>query len=365
MSFPAPDATPAGAPQAPHLRSFIAGLPKVELHVHHVGSALPEVVAQLAARHPGTVPADPQALRDFFTFRDFDHFIEVYLATVALIRTPEDVETLTWGVAQELARQNVRYAELTCTPYTSVLEGIPIEGYVEAIESARVRAAAELNLDLAWIFDIPGEIGPDAPMQTARIAVDHGPSALIGFGLGGPEVGSPRPKFKPAFDLARAAGLRSVPHAGETTGPQAVWDALDVLGAERIGHGIGAAQDEALLARLAATGVPLEVCPTSNVATRAVSDYPQHPLRQLVEAGVTVTVNSDDPPMFSTTLNREYEVAAALLGLDETGVADLAVAAVDASFLSDPGKQRLRGEIAGYLAEQLAPAVTHPDPPAV
>ena len=345
-----PDADPAGAPTAPHLRAFIAGLPKVELHVHHVGSALPQVVAQLAARHPGTVPADPQALAEFFTFRDFDHFIEVYLATVALIRTPEDVELLTYGVAQELARQNVRYAELTCTPYTSVLEGIPIEGYVEAIESARVRAAAELGLELAWIFDIPGEIGPDAAMQTARIAVDHGPSALVGFGLGGPEVGSPRPKFKPAFDLARAAGLRSVPHAGETTGPQTVWDALRVLGAERIGHGIGSAQDEGLLTYLAEQGIPLEVCPTSNVATRAVSGYDAHPLPQLVAAGVPATINSDDPPMFSTTLNREYEVAAGLLGLDEAGLAGLAVAAVDASFLPEDRKGSLRAEIAGHLA---------------
>lgn len=354
--FPPPDAEPVGAPTAPHLRAFIADLPKVELHVHHVGSALPQVVAELAARHPGTVPADPQALARFFTFRDFDHFIEVYLATVALIRTPEDVELLTYGVAQELARQNVRYAELTCTPYTSVLAGIPIEGYVEAIESARVRAAAELGLELAWIFDIPGEIGPEAPMRTARIAVDHGPPSLVGFGLGGPEVGNPRPKFKPAFDLARAAGLRSVPHAGETTGAQTVWDALRVLGAERIGHGIASAQDDGLLAHLAERGIPLEVCPTSNVATRAVPGYGDHPLPRLVAAGVPVTINSDDPPMFSTTLNREYEVAAALLDLDEAGVAALAVAAVDACFLSEDHKHTLRTEITGHLAAHTVEA---------
>lgn len=347
---PAPDASPADAPVRPELRTFIAGLPKVELHVHHVGSASPTVVAELAARHPDSgVPADPQALAEYFTFRDFDHFIEVYLATVALIRTPADVELLTYGIAEELARQNVRYAELTCTPYTSVLAGVPIEGYVEAIESARVRAARDLGLELAWIFDIPGETGPDAATRTADIALEHGPSALVGFGLGGPEVGSERRKFKDAFDRARAAGLHSVPHSGETTGPQTIWDAIELLGAERIGHGISAAQDPRLMTYLAEHDIALEVCPTSNVATRAVAGYPDHPLPILVGGGVPVTINSDDPPMFSTTLNREYEVGAALLDLDRAGVAALATAAVDASFLPADRRQTVRTEIAAYL----------------
>ena len=307
-------------------------------------------MSALAERHPGTVPSDPDALRSFFEFRDFAHFIEVYLAVVDLIRTPEDVRLLTYEVAREMTGESIRYAELTCTPYTSVLAGIPIEAYTEAIEDARVAAERDFGLVLRWIYDIPGESGQPAADATLAYAVDHGPSALVGFGLGGPEIGVPRPQFAPHFDAARAAGLRSVPHAGETTGPETIWDALEVLGAERIGHGCSAAGDPALLAHLAATGVALEVCPSSNVATRAVASLDEHPLRTFVEAGVTVTINSDDPPMFGTTLNREYEIAASLLELDAAGVADLAVAAVDASFAPAEVRTRLRDEIAAYTA---------------
>ncbi len=152
-----------------------------------------------------------------------------------------------------------------------------------------------------------------------------------------------RTQFEPHFAAARAAGLHSVPHAGETTGPETVWDAVRLLGAERIGHGTSSAQDPALLSHLAEHGIPLEVCPSSNVATRAVASLAEHPLPTFVEAGVTVTINSDDPPMFSTSLNQEYEIAADLLGLDEKGVADLSRAAVDASFAPDEVKTRLRG----------------------
>ena len=338
------------------LASFIAGLPKAELHVHHVGSASPRIVAELAARHPGVVPSDEAALAEFFAFRDFAHFIEVYLAVVALVRTPDDLRLLTYEVAREMAEgQRIRYAELTCTPYTSVRPdapelGMPIEAYSEAIEDARIAAERDLGLVLRWIYDIPGESGLPAAEATLRYALDHPTDGLVGFGLGGPEIGVSRRQFQPHFEAARAAGLHSVPHAGETTGPQTVWEALGLLGAERIGHGTSAAQDPALLAHLAETGIPLEVCPSSNVATRAVRSLEEHPLRAFVEAGVTVTVNSDDPPMFGTTLNHEYEVVASLLGLDETGVAELARAAVRASFAPDAVRERLLREIDAYAS---------------
>jgi aminodeoxyfutalosine deaminase len=333
------------------VRDFVAGLPKAELHVHHVGSASARIVSELAERHPGTVPSDPEQLARFFRFKDFAHFVEVYLAVVDLIRTPEDIELLTYEIGREMAQgQNLRYAELTCTPYTSVLAGIPIEAYTEAIESARVRAERDFGLVLRWIYDIPGESGLPAADATLSYALSHAPDALVGFGLGGPEIGVPRPQFQPHFDAARAAGLRSVPHAGETTGPETVWHALRLLGAERIGHGTSSAQDPALLAHLAETGIPLEVCPSSNLATRAVATLDEHPLRAFVDAGVTVTINSDDPPMFGTTLNREYEIAANLLDLDQAGIASLATAAVDASFASDDVKSRLRGEIDAYVS---------------
>jgi aminodeoxyfutalosine deaminase len=332
---------------SPHA-AFIAGLPKVELHVHHVGSASPRIVSELAARHPGKVPSDIDELRDFYRFRDFAHFIEVYLAVVDLIREPEDVRLLTYEVAAEMAALNIRYAELTLTPYTSVLAGVPIEAFVEAVEDARTAAERDHRIRLRWIFDIPGEFGVPAAEATADYAVNHAPDTLVGFGLGGPEIGVPRPQFKPAFDRARAAGLHSVPHAGETTGPQTVWDSLELLGAERIGHGTSSTQDTALLAHLVERRIPLEVCPTSNIATRVVDELDHHPIRQMYDAGVLVTVNSDDPPMFGTTLNREYEIAAHLLDLDESGIAELAKNAVGASFMSDPDKVALVGEIDVY-----------------
>ncbi|MFJ8093716.1 adenosine deaminase [Streptomyces griseofuscus] len=339
------------------LRAFIAGLPKAELHVHHVGSASPRIVSELAARHRDSkVPSDPEALAEYFTFTDFAHFIEVYLSVVDLIRTPEDVRLLTYEVARDLARQQVRYAELTLTPFSSTRRGIDERAFMEAIEDARKSAEAEFGTVLRWCFDIPGEAGLQSAEETVRLATDDRirPEGLVSFGLGGPEIGVPRPQFKPFFDRAIAAGLRSVPHAGETTGPQSVWDALNELGAERIGHGTSSAQDPALLAHLAERRIPLEVCPTSNIATRAVRTLDEHPLRQFQQAGVLITINSDDPPMFGTDLNNEYAVAARLLDLDERGVADLAKNAVEASFLDAAGKARLAAEIDTYTTGRLA-----------
>ncbi|MFJ3170007.1 adenosine deaminase [Streptomyces roseus] len=340
----------------PDLHPFIAGLPKAELHVHHVGSASPRIVAELASRHPDSkVPTDPEALADYFTFTDFAHFIEVYLSVVDLVRTPDDVRTLTYEVARDMARQNIRYAELTITPYSSTRRGIDEKAFMEAIEDARKAAETELGVILRWCFDIPGEAGLEAAAETARLAVELRPEGLVSFGLGGPEIGVPRPQFKPYFDAARAAGLHSVPHAGETTGPETIWDSIRELGAERIGHGTSATQDPELLAYLAEHRIALEVCPTSNIATRAVTDLDLHPVKEMVQAGVLVTINSDDPPMFGSDLNNEYAVAARLLDLDERGLAQLAKNAVEASFLDEAGKAKLTAEIDTYTAAWLAP----------
>ena len=333
------------------MSDFIAGLPKAELHVHHVGSASPRIVAELAARHPGTVPSDPEALRDFFVFDGFPHFIRNYLAVVDLIRTAEDVRLLTYEVAADMAAQQIRYAELTVTPYTAVREGLPLEAFLEAIEDARVAAERDFPLELRWIFDIPADFGLPAAELTAAAALDHDVPGLVGFGVGGSERGFPRSMFTEQFDRARAAGLHSVPHAGETTGPETIWDALESLHAERIEHGIAAVEDERLLAHLAEHGIALDVCPTSNVALRVVPDLEQHPVRALVAAGVTVTINTDDPPMFATDLNAEYAIAARLLDLDEAGVGDLARAAVTASFASAEIKDPPTTEIDAYAAQ--------------
>ncbi|WP_020519925.1 adenosine deaminase [Catelliglobosispora koreensis] len=334
------------------MQDFIAGLPKAELHVHHVGSALPRIVAELAARHEGAspVPADPELLKDYFTFTDFGHFVTVYLSVVDLIRDAEDVRILTFEIARELARQNVRYAELTVTPYSHIKRGVPATAFCEAIEDARLSAERELGIQLRWCFDIPGEAGLPAAEVTLKTALEEKPEGLISFGLGGPEIGVPRPQFKPYFAMAKANGLYSVPHAGETTGPQTIWDAINELTPDRIGHGISAAQDPELMAYLAEHQLPIEVCPTSNVCTRAVPAIEEHPLALLSQAGVKFSINSDDPPMFGTTLENEYTVAARLLELDERGVAQLARNAVEQSFAPLDTKRAILGEIDSYVA---------------
>lgn len=329
---------------------FSAGLPKAELHVHHVGSVSQRVVAELAARHPGTVPSDPDQLAKFFVFDDFPHFIRNYLAVVALIKTAEDVRLITYEVAADMAAQNIRYAELTVTPYISISDELPAEGFLEAIEDARLAAERDHDLQLRWIFDIPADFGRPAAELTAAVALDHDVPGLVGFGLGGSERGFPRSMFRDQFDRARAAGLRSVPHAGETTGPESVWDALTSLGAERIEHGIAAVGDRRMLEHLVEHTIALDLCLTSNVALRVVPDLDHHPIRELAAAGVTVTINTDDPPMVGTDLNTEYAIAARLLDLDERGLTELALTAVDTSFASPETKAALRAEIRSYAA---------------
>jgi adenosine deaminase len=284
---------------------WLRGLPKAELHVHLVGSASAETVLELARRHPNQgVPTDGAALRDFFAFTDFAHFIEVYIAVNALVRTPADVEELTYGVAGDLGSQQVRYAELTVTPDSHLLQGMAPDALAEALTRARRRARLDAGVELSWVFDIPGELGLPSALRTIDWVERYAPEGSVGFGLGGPERGVPRAQFAEVFARARALGLHSVPHAGETTGPQTVRDAVALLGAERIGHGITAGQDSALMAELARRGIPLEVCPTSNVRTRAVASYSEHPLPTLVAAGIDVTIGSDDPGMFATTLTQ-------------------------------------------------------------
>ncbi|MEU6426161.1 adenosine deaminase [Microbispora sp. NPDC046973] len=337
---------------SPQLARFIAGLPKAELHVHHIGAASPHIVAELAARYEGTttVPADPAQVEAFYDFRDFAHFLQVYPQIVDLVRTPEDLWTLIYGVGGDLAAQRVRYAELTVTPQPHLARGFAPQEFCEVIEDARRRVEADFGTILRWCFDIPGIPGPPAD-QTLAIALDQRPDGLVSFGLGGAEAGVPRSWFAPHFAAARAAGLHSVPHAGEVVGADHVWQAVRDLGAERIAHGVHSVQDRALLEHLAEHEITLEVCPTSNVCTRSVPSLAEHPLPALVAAGVPITVNTDDPPMFGTDLNREYAVAAELLSLDEKGVADLARAAVEASFLGAEGTSALLAEIDAYAGQ--------------
>ncbi|MDQ3474851.1 MAG: adenosine deaminase [Actinomycetota bacterium] len=337
-----------------NIAAFIAGLPKAELHVHLVGSASVPTVLELARRHPDSgVPTEPAALSAFYEFTDFAHFIEVYIAVNSLVRTPEDIEALVVGIAADLAAQNVRYAEVTATPDSHLLVGIAAEDIAAAYTAGRARAQAEHGVELAWIFDIPGELGLPSGLRTIDWVEQCAPAGSVGFGLGGPEVGIGRPQFAAVFARARALGLASVPHAGETTGPETVWDAINHLAAQRIGHGITAGQDPALTDYLVEHSIPLEICPTSNLRTRAVARIEDHPFPALRAAGVTLTLNSDDPGMFDTTLCHEYEVAHNVFGMSSVELADLARTAVRVSFRSEAGKRELLAEIDAYERAKL------------
>lgn len=319
----------------------LVAMAKADLHVHLVGATAPHTVAALAARHPeGGVPADIEQLRSFFAFRDFLHFLDVYKTVSDLVRTPDDVVMLVTGLAEDMSAQGTGYAEVTVTPDSHVRAGIQATELAQALDDG-ARAARGHGVELAWVYDINGAEGREGARLTLDAALRHPPAALVGFGLGGLEAGVRRASFRAEFAAARAAGLHSLPHAGETVGPEEVWVAIDELGAERIGHGIGAVDDSRLLDRLREDRITLEVCPSSNVATGAVASLAAHPLPRLLAAGTPVVLCSDDPPMFNTTLLDEYRRARDHFGLTGHQLRALARASIEASFAPPAVKQRL------------------------
>lgn len=331
--------------------AFAAALPKVELHLHLVGSASFDTVLTLARRHPdGGVPTDREELRRFYAFRDFPHFLDVYFAVNQLVTTGADVVTLLEGAATELAARNARYAEIQVTPVRNRMSGISYDDLAQALADGRELAAAKHGVELGWIFDGDSALGPAGLEETLDFAVGHRPPGTVGLGLGGPETGVHRSDFAPSFTRARDAGLHCLPHAGETVGPDEVWSAVRDLGAERIGHGIGAAADPALLDHLAEHAVTVEVCPMSNVRTGAVPSLAEHPLPRIVAAGVPVTLATDDPGMFDTDLDTEYRVAHDVLGLTPAQLADIARAGARAAYCSAD----LRAELLAGIDEVVA-----------
>ena len=334
-------------------------MPKVELHVHLEGSIRPETLLQLAQRHEIVLPANTvQGLRQWYTFTDFDHFIEIYFSICQCIRTPDDVELVAREFLEGQAAQNVVYSEVTYTPYSQYLaSGLAFADQLAAINRAREWAARTLNVHMGLVLDISRQLRPDEGCVTAEWAVQGMNDGVVALGLGGPEVGNPPEKFIEAFDLARSAGLHSAPHAGEISGPESIWGALRVLKAERIGHGVACLQDPALVDELRRLQIPLEVCPTSNVCLKVVPNLASHPLPRLLAEGLLVTLNSDDPPMFNTTLTDEYLKAAAAFHLDVQVIEKLVLNALMVSFLPSEQKaaleKRFRAEFLGLMAKHL------------
>jgi aminodeoxyfutalosine deaminase len=300
------------------IETYLQAIPKAELHVHLEGSILPDTLLTLARRNGITLPADTvDGLREWFRFRDFLHFVEIYVTITRCLRTAEDYELIAYEFGAEMARQNVRYAEATFTPGTHAALGVPFDVYFAGLTRGRARARADFGVEIAWIFDIVRD-NPDPrhAEYTLWAALEGRGEGVIALGLGGYEAAMPPDGFAPWFERAREAGLHTIPHAGETGGPESVWGAIRKLGAERLGHGVRSIEDPALMSYLAESGIPLEVCPTSNIRLGIFSGIDTHPMRRLYEAGVAVTINSDDPPLFNTTLNDEVALLHTGFGFD-------------------------------------------------
>jgi adenosine deaminase len=325
------------------LETFIRAMPKVELHVHLEGSIRPETLLDLATRNQVELPArSVDELREWYAFKSFDHFIEVYLAAARCIQTPADVERITSDFLDGQAEQNILHSEVTYTASTQrMLADIPLDDQLEAINRARTRAGREHGVTMSLTIDYPRNLDPDEFVGVARWAVDNMSRGVSALGLGGPEVGYPPELFRQAFAVAREAGLPSVPHAGETEGPESIRGALRDLNAVRIGHGVRCLEDADLVAELRERQVPLEVCPTSNVCLGVAPSFAEHPLPRLLDAGLYVTLNSDDPPMFGTTLTDEYLKAADTFGLGAADVREMVRRAAEATLLPAAQKKDL------------------------
>jgi adenosine deaminase len=348
------------------LQSYLQAVPKAELHVHLEGAIQPSTLLELARRNRVPLPADTVGgLKEWFTFRDFRHFVEIYTAISRCLRTSEDYELIVYEFGAEMARQNVRYAEVTFTPATHALLGVPEEAYLGGLKRGRERIKAEFGVELNWVFDIPRGV-PDLSKRseyadyTVRVAIEGMSEGVVALGLGGMEVGNPPELFERQFDKARAAGLRSTPHAGETVGPESVWGALNALGAERLGHGVRSIEDPKLVEFLVEKQIPLELNPTSNLCLKVYPTIGEHPLRRLYEAGVPMTVNSDDPPLFNTNLNAEVALLASAFGFEVDLIDEILLNGVRHSFLPSEKKQELeasfRSEMATLKAKHLHPA---------
>jgi len=313
----------------------LLALPKADLHVHLEGSIEPPTVVELAARHGVKLTVQEVAAR--YAPGDFNQFIAAYLWVTSFLRDPADFALIMERLGESLARQNVLYAEITLSVGVMFRRE---QDPAANLESIRAAARKIPSLRCAYILDCVRQWGAEPAMEVARCAASLRNEGAIAFGMGGDELSFPASDFRAAYDFARAAGLHSVVHAGETGDPQAIIDAISELGAERIGHGIAAMRSESLMDSLAQSGVCLEVCPTSNLRTGALArqtgkpapSEADHPLPMFLRRGVRVSLGADDPAMFETSLTAEYELAQRI-GVGPAELARLARTGFQCAFL--------------------------------
>jgi adenosine deaminase len=328
------------------IEQLVTSLPKAELHVHLEGSIEPSTVVELAARHGVSLTVEEAAAR--YAPGDFAQFIEAFIWVTSFLRGPEDYALISRRFAESMRRQNVLYAEVTLSIGIMFRRNQDPEANFAALRDAALQVS---GVRLKWIFDAVRQWGASAAMEVARIAVQLRSPDIVAFGIGGDELGLPTSDLRPVYEYVASQGMHRLIHAGEIGGPESVREAVEMLGAERIGHGIAVMRDERTMDFVAARGIPLEVCPTSNLRTgalarqigRETAGYEQHPLASFFRRGLPVTLSSDDPAMFETTVSTEY-VHAHRMGLKSVDLVRLAEAGFQHAFLTDAERTALLRE---------------------
>ncbi len=335
------------------MEEFIRGLPKVELHLHIEGTLEPEMMFHLAERNGLSLPfASVDEVRRAYEFTDLQSFLDIYYQGAAVLQTEQDFYDLMWAYLERAAADNVRHTEMFFDPQTHTERGIgfPVfmAGFARARADARERLGVTSHLIMCFLRHLSEEAALDTLEQARPFLSD-----IIAVGLDSGERGNPPQKFTMAFARARAAGLRAVAHAGEEGPPEYIRDSLDLLGAERIDHGVACEQDDALVQRLAAERIALTVCPLSNMKLQVFPDLAQHNLRRLLQRGVRVTINSDDPAYFGGYIGDNYLAAQRALGLDRRELAQIARHGIEAAFLDEERRAALLAELEEYLVGRV------------
>ncbi|HXZ81573.1 MAG TPA: adenosine deaminase [Terriglobales bacterium] len=340
--------------QENQVSEFIRSLPKAELHLHLEGSVDPPTLAELSRRHNTPLrvenpryivgPDSGQELTEadverLYRYEDFLGFLMAFKAVSERLRTPEDFEVITYRLMQKLHAENVLHAEVYVSVGVIHFRGQEFAPIFEGLESGRTRGERDFGISLLWIFDATRHFGPAPAMRVVEEAMIYHDRGVVGFGIGGDEKRAGPELFGEVYAQARKHGLRLTCHAGESCGPESIAMALDGLRAERIGHGLNAWRDAELMAHLAQSQIPIEVCLSSNLHTGCCPDLGQHPLRTFLDHGLMVTLNTDDPEMFLTSLNREYRLAQEMFALRDEDLRELAMNSFRASFLPEERKQ--------------------------
>jgi len=316
--------------------NFIRSLPKAELHVHLEGSIQPKTLLELRSRHgQDATAADVQQL---YRYSDFNGFLMAFKAVTEDLRSPADYELIAYRLMQQFKAENVLHAEVYVAVGVCLWRKLDFDAIFEGLERGRERGECEFGVSVLWIFDAVRQFGPEAARAVFEYAVRFRDQQVVGIGIGGDEQKAPPELFRDAYDYAAANGLHLTAHAGENAGPESIWGALNIR-AERIGHGLAAAKDPELIEELAVRQIPVEICLTSNLRTGCCRSLAEHPVRNYFDRGLMLTLNTDDPAMFSTSLNREFQLAQDKFGFSDEHLSELARNSFEASFL--PPEQKL------------------------